>query len=100
MHLILEGKLHQTSLTLQQNATFPSNLQFHEKFLRVPSLLTAYLQQHLRAGQHNGEGGSKANRYDRNGFGMKDKDQGTRARSPAQGPGPGPGPAPCKDRWF
>ena len=43
----LEARSQITSLPLQRNAKVPLKFQFHEGFLRVPSIMTAYLQQHL-----------------------------------------------------
>ena len=43
----LEVRSQITSLPLQQNAKVPLKFQFHEGVLRVPSIMTAYLQQHL-----------------------------------------------------
>ena len=41
------GQISDTSLPLQRNAKVPLKFQFHEGILRVPSIMTAYLQQHL-----------------------------------------------------
>ena len=46
----LEARSHMMCLTLEQNATVPLKLQFYEVFLRVPPIMTAYLQQHLLPG--------------------------------------------------
>jgi hypothetical protein len=43
----LEVRSQITSLPLQWNATVPLKFQFHEGVLRVPSIMTAYLQQHM-----------------------------------------------------
>ena len=41
------GQISDTSLPLQRNAKVPLTFQFHKGVLRVPSIMTAYLQQHL-----------------------------------------------------
>ena len=46
----LEARSHIMCLTLEQNAKVPLTFQFYEVFLRVPSIMTAYLQQDLLAG--------------------------------------------------
>ena len=46
----LEVRSHITCLTLEQNAKVPLQFQLYEVFLRVPSIMTAYLQQDLLAG--------------------------------------------------
>ena len=43
----LEVRSQITSLPLQRNAKVPLTFQFHKGVLRVPSIMTAYLQQHL-----------------------------------------------------
>ena len=49
----LEVRSQITSLPLQQNAKVPLKFQFHEGFLRVPSIMTADLQQHLMPASAN-----------------------------------------------
>ena len=46
----LEVRSQITSLPLQRNAKVALKFQFHEGVLRVPSIMTAYLQQHLLPG--------------------------------------------------
>ena len=46
----LEARSHIMCLTLEQNAKVPLKLQFYNVFLRVPSIMTAYLQQDLLPG--------------------------------------------------
>jgi hypothetical protein len=41
------GQISDTSLPLQRDAKVPLKFEFHEGVLRVPSIMTAYLQQHL-----------------------------------------------------
>ena len=46
----LEARSHIMCLTLEQNAKVPFKFQFHEGFLRVPSIMAAYLQLVLLPG--------------------------------------------------
>ena len=46
----LEARSHIMCLTLEQNAKVPLTFKFYEVFLRVPSIMTAYLQQDLLPG--------------------------------------------------
>ena len=46
----LEARSHIMCLTLEQNAKVPSTFQSYAVFLRVPSIMTAYLLQDLLAG--------------------------------------------------
>ena len=46
----LEARSHIMCLTLEQNAKVPFKFQFYEVFLRVPSIMAAYLQLDLLAG--------------------------------------------------
>ena len=46
----LEARSHIMCLTLEHNATVPLKFWFHDVFLRVPPIMTAYLQQHLLPG--------------------------------------------------
>ena len=46
----LEARSHIMFLTLEQNAKVPFKLQFYDVFLRVPSIMAAYLLQDLLPG--------------------------------------------------
>ena len=46
----LEARSHIMCLTLEQNAKVPFKCQFYEVFLRVPSIMAAYLQLDLLTG--------------------------------------------------
>ena len=46
----LEGRSQIMCLTLQRNAKVPLKCQFHEGLLRVPSIMTAYLQSDMVGG--------------------------------------------------
>ena len=46
----LEGRSQIMCLTLEQNAKVPLEFKFHEGLLRVPSIMTAYLQSDMGAG--------------------------------------------------
>ena len=46
----LEARSHIMCLTLEQIAKVPLQFKIYEVFLRVPSIMTAYLQQDLLAG--------------------------------------------------
>ena len=47
----LEARSHIMCLTLEQNAKVPLTFQFYDVCFRVPSIMTAYLQQDLLAGR-------------------------------------------------
>ena len=59
----LEARSHIMCLTLEQNAKVPFEFQFYDVFLRVPSIMTAYLLQDLLAGSATDPGYSSRPLY-------------------------------------